>query len=182
MNAQAVTDTRLLPPIGSQEVWAAGVTYIAAALPGWRNRASQAAAASTIALRGRTARVVLQGHSTSRRRARGRVRIRADSRWSVPEPELALVVNRRGAIVGCTIGNDMSARDIEGENPLYLPQAKVYAACCALGPAVLLGRGALRLRRPSNSRYVGMALRCLRIDRCRDAEAYGRRARRIPLS
>jgi 2-dehydro-3-deoxy-D-arabinonate dehydratase len=61
----------------------------------------------------------------------------------VPEPELALVISRRGTIVGCTIGNDMSARDIEGENPLYLPQAKVYAACCALGPAVLLGRAAL---------------------------------------
>jgi 2-dehydro-3-deoxy-D-arabinonate dehydratase len=66
------------------------------------------------------------------------VRVRRDSRWSVPEPELALVVNSRGRIVGYTIGNDMSARDIEGENPLYLPQAKVYAESCALGPCVLL--------------------------------------------
>jgi 2-dehydro-3-deoxy-D-arabinonate dehydratase len=66
------------------------------------------------------------------------VRIRRDARWSVPEPELALVVNRRGAIVGYTIGNDVSSRDIEGENPLYLPQAKVYDGACALGPAVLI--------------------------------------------
>jgi len=61
----------------------------------------------------------------------------------VPEPELALVVNARGRIVGCTVGNDMSARDIEGENPLYLPQAKVYAQSCALGPAMQVGRAAL---------------------------------------
>jgi 2-dehydro-3-deoxy-D-arabinonate dehydratase len=64
--------------------------------------------------------------------------IRRDARWSVPEPELALVVNRRGGIVGYTIGNDMSSRDIEGENPLYLPQAKVYDGSCALGPALLV--------------------------------------------
>jgi len=67
-----------------------------------------------------------------------KVRIRHDSRWNVPEPELALLVNPRGLILGFTIGNDMSSRDIEGENPLYLPQAKVYDGCCALGPCVLL--------------------------------------------
>jgi 2-dehydro-3-deoxy-D-arabinonate dehydratase len=66
------------------------------------------------------------------------VRARRDSRWTVPEPELALVVNARGEIVGYTIGNDMSSRDIEGENPLYLPQAKVYDGCCGLGPCVLV--------------------------------------------
>lgn len=66
------------------------------------------------------------------------VRIRKDSRWNVPEPELALVVTRAGKIVGYTIGNDMSSRDIEGENPLYLPQAKVYDGSCALGPCVLV--------------------------------------------
>jgi 2-dehydro-3-deoxy-D-arabinonate dehydratase len=64
--------------------------------------------------------------------------IRRDARWSVPEPELALVINRRGTIVGYTIGNDMSSRDIEGENPLYLPQAKVYDGSCALGPGMLI--------------------------------------------
>ena len=75
------------------------------------------------------ARVVGSGHV---------VRIRRDSRWSVPEPELALVLSPRLDIVGYTIGNDMSARDIEGENPLYLPQAKIYEGSCALGPVITL--------------------------------------------
>jgi 2-dehydro-3-deoxy-D-arabinonate dehydratase len=66
------------------------------------------------------------------------VRIRSDAKWSVPEPELTLLLNPRGEIIGYTIGNDMSSRDIEGENPLYLPQAKVYNGSCALGPCVLL--------------------------------------------
>jgi 2-dehydro-3-deoxy-D-arabinonate dehydratase len=66
------------------------------------------------------------------------VRIRADSKWNVPEPELTLVITRSGKIIGYTIGNDMSSRDIEGENPLYLPQAKVYDGCCALGPAIFV--------------------------------------------
>jgi 2-dehydro-3-deoxy-D-arabinonate dehydratase len=66
------------------------------------------------------------------------VRIRSDAKWSVPEPELTLLINPAGAIVGYTIGNDMSSRDIEGENPLYLPQAKVYDGSCALGPGILL--------------------------------------------
>ena len=67
------------------------------------------------------------------------VGIRRDATWSVPEPELALVLNSRGQIAGCTIGNDMSSRDIEGENLLYLPQAKVYDRSCALGPCIRLG-------------------------------------------
>jgi 2-dehydro-3-deoxy-D-arabinonate dehydratase len=66
------------------------------------------------------------------------VRIRSDAKWSVPEPELTLVINPRGSIIGYTIGNDMSSRDIEGENPLYLPQAKVYDGSCALGPCILV--------------------------------------------
>ena len=68
----------------------------------------------------------------------GQVRIRSDAKWSVPEPELTLVVNPRGQIIGYTVGNDMSSRDIEGENPLYLPQAKVYDLSCALGPCILV--------------------------------------------
>jgi len=71
------------------------------------------------------------------------VRIRSDAQWSVPEPELTLVISAAEEIVGYTIGNDMSSRDIEGENPLYLPQAKVYDGSCALGPCVLLAQGAL---------------------------------------
>ncbi len=69
---------------------------------------------------------------------RGKVAIRQDATWSVPEPELALLANPAGKIVGYTIGNDMSSRDIEGENPLYLPQAKVYDRSCALGPGILV--------------------------------------------
>jgi 2-dehydro-3-deoxy-D-arabinonate dehydratase len=68
-----------------------------------------------------------------------RVRIRRDAKWSVPEPEIVLCVNARGAIVGVTIGNDMSSRDIEGENPLYLSQAKIYDGACAIGPSLLIG-------------------------------------------
>jgi 2-dehydro-3-deoxy-D-arabinonate dehydratase len=67
-----------------------------------------------------------------------RVRIRRDARWNVPEPELALLISPKGRILGYTAGNDMSSRDIEGENPLYLPQAKVYDGSCALGPAILI--------------------------------------------
>lgn len=66
------------------------------------------------------------------------MRTRSDAKWSVPEPELTLLINPTGAIIGYTIGNDMSSRDIEGENPLYLPQAKVYDGSCALGPCILL--------------------------------------------
>ena len=66
------------------------------------------------------------------------VRVRRDSRWHVPEPEFALVINQSLELVGYTIGNDMSARDIEGDNPLYLPQAKIYMGCCALGPVIRL--------------------------------------------
>ncbi len=66
------------------------------------------------------------------------VRIRSDSRWNVPEPELAIAINSAGRIIGFTIGNDVSSRDIEGENPLYLPQAKVYDGCCGLGPGILI--------------------------------------------
>ena len=73
------------------------------------------------------------------------IRVRADSAWNVPEPELTLVVNARGEIVGHTIGDDVSSRDIEGENPLYLPQAKVYDGSCAVGPGIQLG-GVERLK------------------------------------
>ena len=73
----------------------------------------------------------------------GKVRIRKDSKWNVPEPELTLVMAASGKIIGYTIGNDMSSRDIEGENPLYLPQAKVYDGACAVGPCILLTEGLL---------------------------------------
>jgi 2-dehydro-3-deoxy-D-arabinonate dehydratase len=129
----------VLAPIVEQEVWAAGVTY-------FRSRDARIAESKEsggssfydrvysaerpeLFFKGAGWRVIAHG---------GAVRIRSDASWSVPEPELTLVINPSGKLVGYTIGNDMSSRDIEGENPLYLPQAKIYNGSCALGPAVLL--------------------------------------------
>jgi len=129
----------VLAPVMSQEVWAAGVTY-------YRSRNARideskdagggdfydrvyAAERPELFFKATGRRVVGPGKA---------VRIRSDAKWSVPEPELVLLIDPTGAIAGYTIGNDMSSRDIEGENPLYLPQAKVYDGSCALGPCVLL--------------------------------------------
>jgi 2-dehydro-3-deoxy-D-arabinonate dehydratase len=137
--ATKVDPGTFLAPIGNQEVWAAGVTY-------YRSRTARmeeskdagggsfydrvyAAERPELFFKATGRRVVGPGHP---------VRIRSDAKWSVPEPELTLVINAAGQIIGCTIGNDMSSRDIEGENPLYLPQAKVYDGSCALGPCILL--------------------------------------------
>lgn len=130
---------KLLAPIGLQEVWAAGVTYTRSR--GARMEESKDAGGGNFYDRVYSAaRPELFFKSTARRTVGtgGKVRIRADARWSVPEPELTLAVSPRGRIVGYTIGNDMSSRDIEGENPLYLPQAKVYDGSCALGPGILV--------------------------------------------
>jgi 2-dehydro-3-deoxy-D-arabinonate dehydratase len=133
-----LADVRLLPPIDRQEVWAAGVTYL-------RSRAARmeesAGAARFYDLVYQADRPELFFKANPHRVVgpEQAVRIRSDARWNVPEPELALVLSSRLNLVGFTVGNDMSSRDIEGENPLYLPQAKVYDACCALGPAILLG-------------------------------------------
>jgi 2-dehydro-3-deoxy-D-arabinonate dehydratase len=131
--------TDALAPIGRQEVWAAGVTY-------FRSRTARmeeskdtgggsfydrvyAADRPELFFKATPNRVVGTGK---------KVRIRRDSKWNVPEPELVLVVNSLGQIIGYTAGNDMSSRDIEGENPLYLPQAKLYSQSCGLGPGILL--------------------------------------------
>ncbi len=131
-------------PIGSQEVWAAGVTY-------YRSRSARMAEAKDagggdfydrvytaerpeLFFKAMASRVAGPGSP---------VRIRSDAKWSVPEPELTLVINPKGKIIGYTVGNDMSSRDIEGENPLYLPQAKVYDRSCALGPCILVSGEAL---------------------------------------
>lgn len=126
-----------LAPVDRQEVWAAGVTYKRSKIA--REEESRGAAQfydkvysaprPELFLKATPARVVHPGQP---------VRVRADSTWSVPEPELALVVSPDLRIVGYTAGNDMSARDIEGENPLYLPQAKIYKQSCAVGPLVTL--------------------------------------------
>ncbi len=130
---------QILAPIENQEVWAAGVTY-------YRSRSARMEEAKSagggdfydrvysaerpeLFFKATASRVAGTGSS---------VRIRVDSKWNVPEPELTLLANDRGQIIGYTVGNDMSSRDIEGENPLYLPQAKVYDRSCALGPCVLI--------------------------------------------
>jgi 2-dehydro-3-deoxy-D-arabinonate dehydratase len=137
-------DWPVLPPIEPMhEVWACGVTYL-------RSRDARKAESSAadvyervyeaerpeLFLKAIGWRVVTSGQT---------VRVRADSAWNVPEPELTLVINAHGEIVGYTAGDDLSSRDIEGENPLYLPQAKIYTGACALGPQlVLAGANAMR--------------------------------------
>ena len=126
-----------LAPIDQQEVWAAGVTYKRSQEA--RERESVGAAKFyDLVYSAPRPELFFKGNPHRVSGPGDRVHIRRDSRWSVPEPELALVLSPRLHLVGYTIGNDMSARDIEGENPLYLPQAKVYDHCCALGPVITL--------------------------------------------
>lgn len=131
-------------PIGSQEVWAAGVTYFRSREA--RMEEAESAGGGDFYDRVYTAERPEIFFKATPHRVRGAgqgVRIRRDSHWNVPEPELALAVNAHGKIFGYTIGNDMSSRDIEGENPLYLPQAKTYDGCCGLGPGIYLSEDPL---------------------------------------
>jgi 2-dehydro-3-deoxy-D-arabinonate dehydratase len=131
-------------PIGHQEVWAAGVTYYRSRTA--RIEESQEAGGGSFYDRVYSAErpeLFFKAMAHKVAAPNGEVRIRRDASWSVPEPELVLLVNPRGEIIGYTIGNDMSSRDIEGTNPLYLPQAKVYDQSCALGPCVLISDGRL---------------------------------------
>ena len=132
------------PVAREQEVWAAGVTYYRSRDA--RMEESKSAGGGDFYDRVYSAeRPELFFKATARRVVgpNSKVAIRADASWSVPEPELTLVITRSGKIVGYTIGNDMSSRDIEGENPLYLPQAKVYDRSCAIGPCILVAPGPL---------------------------------------
>ncbi|WP_438010727.1 fumarylacetoacetate hydrolase family protein [Sorangium sp. So ce321] len=130
-------DVPLLAPIDAQDVWAAGVTYERS-----RNaRKEESAGGGDFYDRVYDAERPELFFKATPRLVVGPgapVRIRRDSSWNVPEPELSLVVSAAGRIVGYTAGNDVSSRSIEGDNPLYLPQAKVYDGCCALGPAIAL--------------------------------------------
>jgi 2-dehydro-3-deoxy-D-arabinonate dehydratase len=136
--AQPVDQVRLLTPVESQEIWAAGVTYLRSKQARMEESDFSAraydhvyeAARPEIFFKAVPEKVVSPGEA---------VGIRRDARWNVPEPELTLVINSSGSLVGFTIGNDMSSRDIEGENLLYLPQAKIYSCSCAVGPWVVVG-------------------------------------------
>ncbi len=134
----ALSTVTLLTPVEGQEVWAAGVTYLRSKKARMEESDFSAnaydlvydAARPEIFFKSLPSKVVGPGEA---------VGIREDSKWNVPEPELTLVVNSRKELVGYTIGNDMSSRDIEGENLLYLPQAKVYDRSCAVGPWLVMG-------------------------------------------
>jgi 2-dehydro-3-deoxy-D-arabinonate dehydratase len=133
-----LSEVQLCAPVEQHEVWAAGVTYLRSKTARMEESDFSATAYDRVYVAERpeiffkslAEKVVATGEP---------VGIRRDAKWSVPEPELALVLNSRGKIVGHTIGNDMSSRDIEGENLLYLPQAKIYTGSCALGPWITLG-------------------------------------------
>jgi 2-dehydro-3-deoxy-D-arabinonate dehydratase len=133
----APRDVDFLAPVDQQEVWAAGVTYKRSQEA--RERESVGAAKFYDLVYSAPRPELFFKAPAWRVSGPGqRVHIRKDSKWSVPEPELALVISPHLKLVGFTIGNDMSSRDIEGENPLYLPQAKFYDHACALGPAITL--------------------------------------------
>jgi 2-dehydro-3-deoxy-D-arabinonate dehydratase len=134
----------LQPPIGTQEVWAAGVTYYRSRDARMQESKSSGGGDFYDRVYGAD-RPELFFKATAHRVAgpNSKVAIRDDATWSVPEPELTLLITPTGRIVGYTIGNDMSSRDIEGENPLYLPQAKVYDRSCALGPCILVSNSPL---------------------------------------
>jgi len=139
VNAESLIKEELLAPMGTQEIWAAGVTY-------YRSRTARmeesqdaggadfydkvyAADRPELFFKATPSRVSSPG---------GKVNIRKDSTWDVPEPELTLLISPSGKVQGFTVGNDMSSRSIEGENPLYLPQAKVYQGCASIGPCILI--------------------------------------------
>lgn len=135
--ALPISDVELLAPIDQQEVWAAGVTYKRSRTA--RMEESEAAASCYDRVYESDRPELFLKATPHRVSGNGQpLRIRADSAWNVPEPELTLVMNSRLQLVGFTIGNDMSSRDIEGDNPLYLPQAKVYDQCAGIGPWITL--------------------------------------------
>lgn len=138
-DASELLKNDLLPPVQSQEIWASGVTYFNSKLG--REAESKESGGSSFYARVYEAERPELFFKATANRAVGhgeKVRIRKDSQWDVPEPELTLAITSNGKIIGYTIGNDMSSRSIEGENPLYLPQAKTYDGCAAVGPCILL--------------------------------------------
>lgn len=138
-NPSSILESEIKAPLESQEIWASGVTYYNSKL-GREEESKESGGSDFYARVYEAERPELFFKATGHRTVGhgGTVRIRKDSIWDVPEPELTLVITSSGKIVGYTIGNDMSSRSIEGENPLYLPQAKTYDGCAAVGPCILL--------------------------------------------
>ena len=137
IKTHSLDESRIVKPIGNQELWACGVTYLRSKV-GRQEESKMSGGADFYAKVYEAIRPEVFFKATPNRVVGPgeKVRIRKDSTWDVPEPELTLVVTSSGKIVGYTIGNDMSSRSIEGENPLYLPQAKTYDACAAVGPCI----------------------------------------------
>ena len=132
----ALDSVTLLPPIDTQEVWASGVTYLRSRDA--RMEESTQKDVYDLVYDAERPELFMKATASRVSGTGGTVAVRGDSTWDVPEPELALAINSRGEIVGYTVGNDVSSRSIEGENPLYLPQAKVYSLCAGLGPWISL--------------------------------------------
>jgi 2-dehydro-3-deoxy-D-arabinonate dehydratase len=136
-----LAEARVLAPIAAPEIWCAGVTYERSRDA--RLDESRHEARDVYSLVYNAARPELFLKDAGMRRSVGPdapIGLRSDSRWMVPEPELAVVLGEGGELVAATIGNDVSSRDIEGDNPLYLPQAKIFASSCAIGPALVVPR------------------------------------------
>src|SRR5688572_6329931 len=135
--ASKLVADEIMAPVGNQELWACGVTYLRSKV-GRQEESKNAGGSDFYARVYEAERPELFFKATPNRvvPSGGKVRIRKDSTWDVPEPELTLVISSKGKIIGYTIGNDMSSRSIEGENPLYLPQAKTYDGCAAVGPCI----------------------------------------------
>lgn len=136
---ESLTDSAIMAPVGKQELWACGVTYLRSKV-GRQEESKLSGGADFYAKVYEAERPEVFFKATPNRIVGpgDKVKIRKDSTWDVPEPELTLVVTSSGKIIGYTIGNDMSSRSIEGENPLYLPQAKTYDACAAVGPCIYI--------------------------------------------
>lgn len=147
-DAGSLLENQLLAPIGTQEIWASGVTYMRSKAA--RMEESETAGGGDFYDRVYDADRPELFFKSAAFRVAGpgqNVRIRKDSKWNVPEPELTLMISSSGKIIGYTIGNDMSSRDIEGQNPLYLPQAKTYDKSAAIGPCIYITESPL----PSNT-------------------------------
>ena len=154
----AKSNLKMLTPISSPEIWAAGVTYKTSAME--RRRESDTPDVYSKVYSAKRPEIFLKSTADRCSNPFESIGIRKDSQWNVPEPELAIVLYK-GAILGYTIGNDVSSRSIEGENPLYLPQAKIYDKSCSIGPCIVMAES---LPNPENLNIDSLLLRLEDVD------------------